>query len=652
MVSSPILDSETYKQSVAARIRHSEDERIKRQRSMAAGKPQLFGDSKRYIAPWWSEDKADPIYQFAKQHGIAHPVTQLGDLLEPGVKLVAVWRTCLSEEQVYARILEIEQERLKLEEPPVSQNQVTTNEPEPVTNTPEAAPENQTADSHPIPNSPRGKYAVALLQGGYAEQYAECHTMGEVYKKLQELGYMYVEAMGLWVGGGKAHLQVEDGSALHERLVRAQGAQDDMPLDESDDGAPEELNDSDATAASLPDGESGVQDDTPLEDEQPDPDDELDDPDNHTFAVGTKVVYCGDSLFMPNGDFTAVPGTVGQITELLLDNQVMVAFVGRAGEVSVPLTDLRHEGEGCNKYGEPPSIQRGNLVELHPGDQVSAGSQAGYVIQVLPGDQALVQYIGWTEPRRVSRAGLVVTKTALEAAQENIILAGQISKAQADNTRLQQLLQQAKDEASKPAPLPNLGELDVLRAENAALKAQIEDMRQVNVSTAGNVIPDGDLFSELRILQARERRQTKKEYRVEFDVDAVMLGSLLNDGWEKFDSGFMCDEHSNFYSVVFCRDLPTPQPERRATQHEPMRTADDVTYIIPPDAEPTPSYTEALRSGIYNSAELSEIATSEARSRALSAVEANRQERESSDFRSIRDVIALPTMIVMPEVQR
>lgn len=619
-----VLNSPEYKSAFEARIQQSEQERTRNQQLRAEGKPSLVGPQYHYTAPWWTKEKGQAIYKFAADHGITHPRANLGYLLEPGIRLIAVYRTVLSEEQVYARILEIELER--------KERRMNTSEP--TTNAPEGKPDQNGAtlnetlaekytqpETAPAPDvtplwltsaAPKAKTAIVLLRDGYPDAFARCECASDVFYELGLMGYTWNETLSLW-----AQHEPPTAPELPESPAAPDGDQPDEP----------NYVDGDAIAASLPDED----DDTAH---------------SHALTVGAKIVYCGESLRYPNGHFTVVRGCAGQITDLIADTGAMVIFEGFGdGEISVPLSDLRHYDDGCNRYGEPAHIQRGNLIKLFPGDIVQIANGAkGPVLQLLPGGDAEIAFEGRESTSRVSRSGLVLIERGVDVVRRATELQVTINHLEAEKKRLQQLLQDAQKQADRPAPLPNLGELDMLRAENTRLKARIDALEQ---PVPDDDIPAGDLFSELRIMHERTAR---RQATIRHDLTEADLERLLNQGYEPLHLQFM--RQNDRLNGVFVRKSPAlPQQPTNGTTKTAVRTADDVAYIYTPDEQPEPvlNFRDALRASRDNPIPadvLKHLGDQEVIEKSYAAGSARRQERSESGFRHISDVIALPGFVV------
>lgn len=206
------------------------------------------------------------------------------------------------------------------------------------------------------------------------------------------------------------------------------------------------------------------------------------------------------------------------------------------------------------------------------------------------------------------------------------------------------MLQDAQKLADRPAPLPNLGELDVLRAENTRLQARIAALE---TPVPDDDIPAGDLFNELRIMHERTAHQQPV---IKYDLSEADLERVLNQGYEPLHLQFMSQDDR--LNGVFVRKSPAlPQQPTNGATKTTFRTADDVTYIYPADEQPEPvlNFHDALRASRDNPVPtdvLKRLGDQEAVEKSYAAGKAHRQERSESGFHHISEVIPLPGFIV------
>lgn len=557
----------------------------------------------------------------------------------------------------------------------------------------------------------KGQAALSLLEDGYPDDFAACTCMADVYKALDAHGYTFVPALNLWQqqDGEQAEIAITDAVAATDASPQVESVQpgayalrlfDGLPIrqqefltalywqksisknaatrmalrrygyiTDTDDWDAIELTEH-GRAVALAGINAGLdKQDADLASPaavQPDPapiqDDSAPTPDDpQPFTKGSRVVYTGEFLRLPNGQFGIMPNMDGVITDLIdtagtIDG-AMVRFSKRDGDVSVPLADLKHHDPFINRQGEM-NILRGDdkRITLHAGDYISVANKKGHVVQVRAGQGANVMVVmdGEPTPKWVERAAVVILKSVAEPFER------QLMAKQTEIFRLRQIVEKREKEESKPHVAP-VNEVDMLRAELAKVRAELEAAKAPVQDEPE--IPDGDLFSELRTLEdirTQERARVrlaepvKKEFKLLTKARISDLEALINDGWQKFDSAFTSDHDGVIdYSIMLVRDVA--QPASNGT-HKAAVTEPATRLIMPDDIpanghieETELSFADALRlrrEGKLTTADVMDIGDLEAMGNARQAVEDLRESMQDRPMRHISEIIALPTLIV------
>lgn len=327
-----------------------------------------------------------------------------------------------------------------------------------------------------------------------------------------------------------------------------------------------------------------------------------------TFKVGADVIYQGRPLKMPGSNlgFSVMASTHGTITEPA-GKGWMVAFAGFDGEVSVPEEDLFLVGA---KKAEKVKLKEGDLVKVDmKGEGVVAGFRAGGSVLVSYGSsegyepEALVHFIKSREQQHQEQ--IIALQERIQALE--LEKAAEIDR----NSVYKQRAEQAEMKA-QTAPLPSIGEVDLLRQkaaqlerDNTLLKTQLAGATLLAVDEQNPGIQTRTIFQDMMLPERRDTAESE-------------LTAMRRAGWEITHIQFAPDlkhrvimleidtKKNSLFDDAIEEALNTPAPAEVATKvQQPAHVVEGVVLGLDDDDDQA-EFTFKLED-VKTSAELAQL---------------------------------------------